>query len=318
LKHNCVTKEGQEMAALYALGALSQHEARAFDVHLREGCPACGLELKQFDEVVSLIGESVEPAAAPSYVRELLTLRIQREVLDAPAPAASARGASVIPFPEPSVVSQIPVRVGTVVEQPRERTVERPRELTRERTPQWTWLPWAVAAAFLVAFLFSFVAWRTSRSALQGDLDQSRAWASAVSGENAELKEKLRKESAASTELAQINSVLGSPGWRTFQLQGQDPAPSSSATVYWDVQGSRWVVTAELPPAPEGKVYQLWFVTPDAKISAGLIRPDLNGHGFASFQVPQDMGSLAAAAITLEPEGGSEQPTMPIYIMGTV
>jgi anti-sigma-K factor RskA len=31
-----------------------------------------------------------------------------------------------------------------------------------------------------------------------------------------------------------------------------------------------------------------------------------------------DIGQLAAAAITLEPEGGSEQPTMPIYAIGNV
>jgi anti-sigma-K factor RskA len=77
------------------------------------------------------------------------------------------------------------------------------------------------------------------------------------------------------------------------------------------------VVTADLPPAPEGKVYQLWFVTPDAKISAGLINLDKNGHGFTAVQFPPSVTQLAAAAITLEPEGGSEQPTMPIYALGS-
>jgi anti-sigma-K factor RskA len=291
LKHECITKEGQEIAALYALGALSQFEARAFDAHLREGCPACDLELKQFDEVVGLLGAAVEPVAPSGYVRDLLSVRIQREISETPKPAAA-----VIPFPEQPVVSRTPARVSS--------------------TAAPAWLPWAVAAAFLLAFVFSFAAWRTSRSALQAEVDQIRDSASAVLNENAELKEKLRKESASSNELAQINSVLSSPGWRTLQLQGQDPAPSSSATVYWDVQGNRWIVTADLPPAPEGKVYQLWFVTPEAKISAGLIRPDRTGHGFAALQFPPDIGPLAAAAITLEPEGGSEQPTSAIYVMG--
>jgi len=71
------------------------------------------------------------------------------------------------------------------------------------------------------------------------------------------------------------------------------------------VQGNRWVVTADLPPAPEGKVYQVWFVTPTAKISAGLISPNNTGHGFTVVQFPPNVGTLAAAAITLEPEGGS-------------
>lgn len=291
MKHECITKEGQELAALYALGALSQFEARAFDVHLREGCPACDFELKQFDEVVGLLGVAVEPAAPSGYVRDLLAMRIQREPFEAPAPTAS-----VIPFPEQPVISQAPVRASSTVVRP--------------------WLPWAVAAAFLLAFVFSFTAWRTSRSALQARLDQNTESTSAVIGENADLKEQLRKESAASAELAQVNSVLSSPSPRVLQLEGQEPAPGSSATIYWDVQGNRWVVTADLPPAPEGKVYQLWFVTSQAKISAGLIHPDQSGHGFIALQFPPDIGPLAAAAITLEPEGGSEQPTSAIYVLG--
>jgi anti-sigma-K factor RskA len=291
LKHECITKEGQELAALYALGALSQHEARAFDVHLREGCPACDFELKQFDEVAALLGVAVEPVAPSAYVRDLLAMRIQREEPEALAPTAS-----VIPFPEQPIISQTPAKASSSVAR--------------------SWLPWAVAAAFLLAFVFSFAAWRTSRSALQAEVDQIRDSSSAVLTENAELKEQLRKESAASGELAQINSVLSAPSARVLQLEGQDSAPGSSATIYWDVQGNRWVVTADLPPAPEGKVYQLWFVTAQAKISAGLIRPDRDGHGFIALLFPPDIGPLAAAAITLEPDGGSEQPTSAIYVMG--
>ena len=78
------------------------------------------------------------------------------------------------------------------------------------------------------------------------------------------------------------------------------------------------MVTADLPPAPEGKVYQVWFVTPTAKISAGLISPNNTGHGFTVVQFPSNIGMLVAAAITLEPEGGSQQPTMPIYALGKV
>jgi hypothetical protein len=176
------------------------------------------------------------------------------------------------------------------------------------------WIPWAVAALFLLAFVLSFVAWRTERSTLRARINEDIQSSESAQIENVELKRQLE---TTSNELVQINSVLSLPSWQIIPLKGQDPAPASSATVYWDVQGNRWVVTADLPPAPEGKVYQLWFVTAEAKISAGLIRPDQNGHGFAILQYPPDIGQLAAAAITLEPEGGSEQPTMPIYAVGT-
>lgn len=76
-------------------------------------------------------------------------------------------------------------------------------------------------------------------------------------------------------------------------------------------------MAASLPPAPAGKVYQLWFVTAaNAKISAGLIPTDAAGQGYTFIDVPPTIGKLAAAAITLEPDGGSQQPTMPIYAVG--
>jgi anti-sigma-K factor RskA len=103
-----------------------------------------------------------------------------------------------------------------------------------------------------------------------------------------------------------------------ISLAGQEPAPEASAKIYWDVKGKRWVVTADLAPAPQGKVYQLWFVTPAAKISAGLINPNRAGHGFLVVSFPSNIARLAAAAITLEPEGGSQQPTMPIYALGKI
>jgi len=46
---------------------------------------------------------------------------------------------------------------------------------------------------------------------------------------------------------------------------------------------------------------------------------EVTGQSFTIIDVPSDVSKqVAAAAITLEPEGGSEQPTMPIYVLGRV
>lgn len=292
MNHDRVTREGQETAALYALGALSQHETRAFDEHLQEGCAACYSELEEFERVIGLLGEGDNPATPPAYVRDILTLRIEKEA----AEPARASG-SVIPFPEKS-----DQRTNT------QQTSSLGRIL----------LPWAAAAALFIALAYTFSAWRSERQSLKASLDQEKERGSQALGDNKELKELLSKENAASNELSQINSVLKTGKWRLIQLTGQPPAPDSSAKVYWDIQAARWAVSADLPPAPAGKVYQLWFVTPSAKISAGLIRPDKSGHAFAVVQLPSNVGTVAATAITLEPEGGSDQPTMPIYALGKV
>ena len=275
---------------MYALGALSQHESRAFETHLDEGCPVCRSELEQFDQVVGALGAAAEPVAPPGYLRDLLGARIEREASEAAPPPAL-----VLPFPEKTI---------TIQRKPA------PSPFSR------TLLPWVAAAALLIAFAYTFIAWRSERQTMQASLDQQENQRSKTLDENDRLKEQLRKEAGLSTELTLINAVLRSPQCRLIALDGQAPAPDSAAKVYWDVQGSRWVVSAELPPAPEGKVYQLWFVTASRKVSAGLIRPDKTGHGFAVVYFPSDVTELQAAAITLEPEGGSQQPTMPIYALG--
>ena len=288
MKHECITADSQEAAALYALGALSQQEARAFAAHLDEGCAVCGLESRQFEEVVNVLGSEVPEATPPAYVRDLLAVRIEREVSE------SRPSGSVIRFPE---------QPGTTRLRP---AMESPR-LGR------VLLPWAIAAALLIVSIFSFTMWRSERSSSQRELDRA---ISERQTESAELKAQLARENNHSKELAAINEVLSSPEWRTIPLAGQKDAPDSSAKIYWDVQGKRWVISADLPAAPAGKTYQLWFVTSDAKISAGLINPDTTGHGFAVLELPDDLTLLVAAAITLEPEGGSPQPTMPIYVLG--
>ena len=288
MKHECTTADSQEAAALYALGALSQQEARAFAAHLDEGCTVCGLESRQFEEVVNVLGSEVPEATPPAYVRDLLAVRIEKEVSE------SKPSGSVIRFPE---------QPGTTRLRPSADTPPLGRML----------LPWAIAAALLIVSIFSLTMWRSERNASQMERDRA---ASEHQAESAELRAQLDRENNHSKELAAINEVLSSTEWRTIPLGGQQIAPDSSAKIYWDVQGKRWVVSADLPAAPAGKIYQLWFLTSDAKISAGLINPDKAGHGFAVLELPGDLASLTGAAITLEPEGGSQQPTMPPYVFG--
>jgi hypothetical protein len=288
LKHDAINEDQQATSALFALGALSQRESTSFDAHLREGCAVCGSALAEFEMVAESLAVAVPEASAAPYLRDLLMVRIEREAQEAPR----RTGASVVNFPERS---------------------------TADASKHTFWkaaLPWALAASFLIAFVVSFVVWRMDRQEMTALISSNEQEASSAVKDNLELREKLRRESMRTDELNQINAVLSSAKWRVLTLAGQDPAPSASAKVYWDIKSNRWVVSADLPPAPPGKTYQLWFVTHDAKISAGLISPDQNGHGYAVVRVPSNVTRLAAAAITLEPEGGSPQPTMPIYALG--
>lgn len=76
--HRFSDDEIQERASLYALGALSQHEARAFEEHL-EDCAVCAEELEGFAEVVGALGFDATEATPPARVREQLSALVVAE-----------------------------------------------------------------------------------------------------------------------------------------------------------------------------------------------------------------------------------------------
>ncbi|RNI19507.1 anti-sigma factor [Flexivirga caeni] len=66
----------------------------------------------------------------------------------------------------------------------------------------------------------------------------------------------------------------------------------------------------DVPAAATGKVYQAWFVTPSGMVDAGLLQPGkptvLRG----------STANASGAAVTVEPAGGSKQPTSkPIVVV---
>src|SRR5262249_39888967 len=79
MEHKLATDEIKEQAALYALGALSQIEAHAFENHLADGCQVCQAEVSGFDSVVGELGLAAPAASPPAHLRGLLTARIANE-----------------------------------------------------------------------------------------------------------------------------------------------------------------------------------------------------------------------------------------------
>jgi anti-sigma-K factor RskA len=67
------------------------------------------------------------------------------------------------------------------------------------------------------------------------------------------------------------------------------------------------IVTANMPPAPQGKVYELWLQQGQKMVRAGLMPA-----GRANTVLLQgDAFTAHAVGITVEPAGGSDQPTSP-------
>ncbi|MEW6729770.1 MAG: anti-sigma factor [Acidobacteriota bacterium] len=278
MKHERVTEQIQEQAALYALGALSQHEAYAFESHLRDGCQVCEDQLLEFEGVVGDLSFSAAAVTPPSYLRDKLISCIAQE-----QPTIESKPAAKSP-------------INTV-----------PRK-------SYTYLPWAIAASIALLALLPLLAWR--QMAEQSHTQQQEL--TRLQGELTQLQDRVTAQDKLVNRLEKINDAMSSPDAQIISLAGQATASSSSGKIYWNKQKSVWVVTTKLPPMPAGKIYQLWFLTANKKISAGLIKADPQGDGFAVIDVPRNIDDLIAAAITLEPSGGSSQPTSAAYVVGRI
>ena len=82
------------------------------------------------------------------------------------------------------------------------------------------------------------------------------------------------------------------------------------------LEGDRAVLVAEnMPPVPEGKTYQIWVIKGDTPKPSGLFEP--KGNSVAAV-VENPVERADAVAVTVEPEGGSKEPTTDPMLVGKV
>jgi anti-sigma-K factor RskA len=79
---------------------------------------------------------------------------------------------------------------------------------------------------------------------------------------------------------------------------------------------SLYIAMHQLPALPRGKTYQAWTLAKGAKKVAPSLTFVPNAQGVAVVAIPVNARDTAAVAISVEPEGGSKQPTTkPIAIV---
>ena len=267
-----------EAASAYALGALDGPELAELEAHLPT-CAECRSEVDSHREVAALMAHAAPPLAPPDF--DSLRSRILSEATGV-RPIASVRTAT---GDQP----------GTAATQ-----------VSVSRNASWS-SPWLAAAAVLLA-LVGVGAWWNAR------------------GENARLAQALARarSDAESTRAVLVsrdsvlNSFLG-PEVHVVSLSATtDQKPS--ARVYWNHTKQVFIVTAfNVPPAPNGKTYQLWALrNGKAPLSMGTFNTDPSGRALAVLPVGRvsDGGFIDNCGLTLEPEGGSPQPTETPRLLG--
>ncbi len=113
-----------------------------------------------------------------------------------------------------------------------------------------------------------------------------------------------RAAETARAEAARVNDIVTDPGAKL--VQQRLPAGGTATLV---VAGSRAVVAgADLPALPDGRTYQLWIVRPGAITSAGLGPAGDQATGRWSRAI-DGVRRGDVVAVSVEPDGGSPQPT---------
>lgn len=117
----------------------------------------------------------------------------------------------------------------------------------------------------------------------------------------------------------ELANILSEPGARLTELKGTAQASTATAKLVYDKNGRAVLLASNLPPAPAGKEYQLWFIVgSNAPLPGKSFAPDSAGHGTLHDQVPRQALDSAVFAITLEPAGGVNTPTGQIYLSSSL
>ena len=116
----------------------------------------------------------------------------------------------------------------------------------------------------------------------------------------------------------QLNTVLEAQGGLMVALLKGADANGPGVQFFWNVRQQRAMVHAfHLPPAPQGRSYQLWVLRGSTAISARVFNSDADGHALVEkILLPDSPAGITKVAITIEPEGGSPQPTSAPIMVG--
>ena len=163
------------------------------------------------------------------------------------------------------------------------------------------WTGWAVAAGLAVAAGMFYH---------ERDLAQD-----SVTMQAAQLAH-LSANAASARQL--METLTDSTAMRvTLKKSDTTPVPQGKV-IYVPERGSLVFIASNMDPLERYKVYELWLIPADGRdpMPAGTFHPDAKGN--ASVMLPELPKGVDAKAfgITIEDEGGSKTPTMPIIMSG--
>ncbi len=279
-----------ELAGAYALDALSSDEKAEYERHLASSRSA-QREADSFADVAAALGFNAEPVGPSAALRASLlaaldsTPQLPRETVPGHRPESTDAPAAPVATEQPGAAPAAPATKASTT---------RPATGSAQRKAAQRWfsqpMAFAVAAVALVAVLLGV---NTVTSAFNGGNGLTEA-----------------------LQLAQINAQPDAQR-ETIKLTNINDKERVVATLVWSGGlGQSAIIVDGLSALTEEQIYELWYIGEDGPISAGTFNTDGAGGNWRILEGAMAAGD--AVGVTVEPAGGSEQPTTdPLIVIHT-
>ncbi|ATG50554.1 hypothetical protein CFK38_02735 [Brachybacterium vulturis] len=290
-----MNEQKHTMTGAWALNALDAEEREQVRRYLAED-PEAAAEAAAFEETAAELAGSLPPLAPRPELKAAVMARIGTTRQLSPLPeeedspqtdAASGEAPAVAPgdVPSPRPVAGAAEDI-TAPPSPPAQVVSLDRFRASRRSNRWTAV---AAAALLLTTIAGAGLWNSERIAEQ----EARASLAAMASEQA----------SAEAERAMLSTILASDDAAHLAIPSQDGG--SLQLLYSREQGAMFVQAADLPTLPADKAYQLWMIDDSGIASAGMLEEPAAAviHDGA---IPEGV----TVGLTIEPAGGSAQPTM--------
>lgn len=170
------------------------------------------------------------------------------------------------------------------------------------------WFNLAPTLVMVLLAVFSILLWR--------DLRNTRRILRHQQAEMEQLRNELTEKNAELAEAKMVRDLLHAPDAQPLTLVSKKTPPQPQIkAVYSKQQGSLLLMANNLTPLPGDKIYQVWLLPADgsAPMSAGWFKADSKGNGMMFHKMSSGIAAKGFA-VTIEPPGGSQSPTMPIVM----
>jgi anti-sigma-K factor RskA len=331
-------EELEDVIPLYAIGTLERAERQAIEAHLLSGCVPCHTALKEYQSVAVMLPFGLNMSAPPRGLKARLmaarTMTVATEPVDQQTgkpslepgewmnhlfpPETSSRAESLgwtLALAAVAIIAGVAylawAAYNTKLSEDTVRLTQLQEQLTVGNSKLAAQQQLLTERERMLAETQEEL--RRTRTAMAELKDQLIQREAELDGVNAQLaQQNTRQRPTSQDELA---ALLRTPAIKAVALAGTEMSRHASGTLFYDDLSKRaWFYALNLPANSNGTTYQLWAMY-EKPSPIGVFRI---GTGTTSQMFAKPLPTFMSAkkfAVSLEPIGGSPEPTGPLYLL---